>query len=212
MTATSVATADNAAPDPKGMKRVAKAAETSAAAPKTIWVIDTTATPDSGPRTHHQMVDGLVKPFVFENGKPVEMPREIAHKFLKDPAFIATDKDGRRIAYKRTPKQPDELGAGEALILDKNETVARFDELTSQALYQRATALVGGERFVRTLDSKPAVQARAEMIDFIVKTKEAIAAANKEKAQKQSQPDRAADDDLDDFTPEPSDDDEDLAA
>ncbi|MCC6775634.1 MAG: hypothetical protein IT537_03200 [Hyphomicrobiales bacterium] len=199
MTATAVATADAALDDKKTKPK--KPAE-----PRTMFVIDTTATPDAGQRVHHVMVDGLQKPFTFKTGDPLELPAAIAHKFLKDEAFVQVDKDGNRIAYKRTPKQPDELGAGETLQLTQQETVARYDELSTQALYQRVSAMIGGERFAKQPEGKPQALIRDEMIAFIIKSKEDLAAANKErKARQQVQ----AKEETDEFD---LDDDEDLAA
>lgn len=149
------------------------------------FVLDTTAQPDQyvnnivvpGARVHDQMVDGRRRSFKFEQGKPVEMPAAIAMKFLRDPAFIRTDAKGVEVDYLRTPKQPDELGAGERMVLKDNETIARIDELSGPALLQRAVALPGGEKFGLS-ETKPD---RAEMIAFIVAAKAEIRKANTSK-------------------------------
>jgi len=87
-----------------------------------VHVLDTTAQPDSvdsegktrsGKRSHQMPVDGAVRTFEFEHGKPLAMPRAVALKFLKHyPAFQLTDADGNPKAFLRPPKQPHELQAG----------------------------------------------------------------------------------------------------
>src|SRR5712692_9327118 len=89
-----------------------------------LFVLDTTATLASGPRTHEMIVDGAVKPFTFEPSKPLPLDPAVALKFLKHAAFQLTDENGAPKEYRRRPKQPDELEAGEALILADEQTVA----------------------------------------------------------------------------------------
>lgn len=152
------------------------------AQPEPWYVVDTTAQPDtiqngvviSGARTHEQFVDGRIKPFVFKAGEPVAMSPATAIKFLRHDAFIRTDKDGNQIEYQRAPKQPEDLGAGERLVLKDNETVARYDELSTVALQQRAAELPGGEQFSGA-NGKPD---RAAMIAFIVQARTALRKAN----------------------------------
>ncbi|TIW14897.1 MAG: hypothetical protein E5V70_05250 [Mesorhizobium sp.] len=65
-----------------------------------MYVIDMTATPNSGPREHDMMVDGVVRSIKFVPGKPYKMPREVAVKFLRiSTAFKLTDADGNVLAW-----------------------------------------------------------------------------------------------------------------
>lgn len=185
----------------------AKSTEKSAAAKepaatKTMFVLDTTAGPDTtdmagktipGARIHEMPVDGVIKTYKFERNTPLELPVAIAVKFLKTEAFKHTDKDGNIIAYSRPPKQPDELQAGEKLELAVNETVARYDELSNAALQQRVLEMPGGEKFADN-------PTRKGMVDFVVATKEA---AKKRNVVSERSPDT--------FIPEPNYD-EDMAA
>lgn len=143
------------------------------AAPKLLHVLDTTAQPPTfdannrviaGPRTHEMPVDGFTKSFVFEHGKPLPLPPEVALKFLKHDAFKLTDEAGNIKPFRRRPKQPDELQAGEALVLKDDETVATYEELSSAALQARVLEMPGGEKF----KSNPT---RAALIEFIVAAK-----------------------------------------
>jgi hypothetical protein len=158
--------------------------------PATMFVMDTTAAPDSydgngklvpGFRVHDIILDGAKRSFKFEAGKPTELPAVVAMKFLKHDALKATDKDGELIKFERPPRQPDELGAGERLELKVNETVARLDELSIPALMQRVLPIPGGEKF-GAMPDKPTKavleEFRAEMVRFLVDHKAATAKAN----------------------------------
>jgi hypothetical protein len=135
-------------------------------------VLDTTATPEFPKRVHEMIVDRILKSFTFEHGKGLEMPREIALKFLKWEAFKLVDAKGNVLDYQRRPKQPEELQAGEALTLADNETVARYDELSNGALQARVLELPGGEQFAVN-------PSRDAIIRFIVAHKQKIAATNR---------------------------------
>lgn len=148
------------------------AAANAVAAP--WFVIDTTAQHGSA-RIHDQLIDGQPQAFTFERGKPLEMPAAIAIKFLRDPAFVRTDAGGKPMPYKRAPKQPEDLGAGERLILAEDETVARYDEMSTSALLQRVVELPHGEKFTKAAE-KPA---REDLIEFIVQSKKERRAASK---------------------------------
>jgi hypothetical protein len=155
--------------------------------PKTFFVLDTTAIPGKGSRDHAMIVLGLHKSFKFEPGIPLEMPIEIAIKFLRHDAFKLTDKDGNPLPYHRQPRQPDELGAGEKLELNDHQTVADYGELTNMALLQRALELPGGEMLKDKGD-------RQSLTDFIIR---ATVARRKLNASKE------ADRDADSFLPDP---------
>lgn len=174
-------------PAAKPEKPKAKAAPKA----KTILVLDTTATPAGGPRIHEQLVNGQVRQFTFKPGEPLEMPIEVAVKFLRFPAFLRVNEKGEPIAYTRQPKQPEELQAGEQIELSEHETIARFDEITSKALLQRAMELPGGERFAAAGESGPD---REAMIAFLVEK-----AKERRKANIAAKPDIGADE----FFPEP---------
>lgn len=152
--------------------------------PNKMFVIDTTAQPDttaengqivSGARTHIMPFNGRSLPCKFEHAKPLELPTEVAVKFLKNDGFILTDKDGNPLEYKRRPRQPEELEAGERIALSPDETIARYDELSNGSLQKRALELPGGEKFAGV--NAP----RAAMIDFIKAAREAIQKANTSK-------------------------------
>jgi hypothetical protein len=111
----------------------------------TMRVLDTTAV--DGPRIHDMDVKGAIRKFKFEPGVGTEMPATVAAKFLKHAAFTLVDENGNALKYERAPKQPEELQAGETLVLAPHETVARFDELSSRALVQRCAEIPLGEKF-----------------------------------------------------------------
>lgn len=130
------------------------------AAPKTAFIIDTTAI--DAPRVHELIVDKTIRQFTFKPREPLKLPLPVAVKFLKHEGFQLANEKGEVIPYSRRPKQPNELGAGETFKLAENETIARYDELMTSALMQRALEMPGGEKF--STKDKPD---RVAMIDFI---------------------------------------------
>jgi hypothetical protein len=170
--------------------RVAReTAPSKPAEPKVYYVLDTSAAPENPSRTHEQIIDGGVQTFSFTYGKPTALPLAVATKFLRHDSFKLCDAQGRVVNYRRVPRQPDDLGAGEKFKLGDNETIARYDELTTSAILQRALELPGGERFAAgiTAEQRPAV------IDFIKDTFAKLRKANQSKE---------ADIGADDFVPE----------
>jgi hypothetical protein len=187
---------------PQGQPDMAAAATTKTDAPKTkkkaepMFVLDTTASAASGPRSHELIVDGLIQVFTFNPGKPLELDQATAAKFLKHDAFWLTDEKGKKIAYARRPKQPDELGAGEKFVLAEDQTVAKYEELSPKALYARCLELPGGEKFSRS-ETRPS---DASMIKFLMDHKAKLAKLNTSKESDTGDgeftPEAEADDDL----------------
>lgn len=164
-----------------------------AAPPADVYVLDTTAGPDtydqhqrpvSGDRIHEQIVNKQVVPFRFKMGIGTPMPFEIAAKFLQHEGFLLVDKDNKPIAYERPPKQADQLQAGEKIEIPPDHCIARLDELTNAALLKRVLVLPGGEKFANA--SAPGDRLR--IIKFMLARKAEIAKANLS-----TKPDRAAD-------------------
>jgi hypothetical protein len=118
-----------------------------------LFVEDSNAYPPYSPRIHDVLMDdGSVVPTKFEHGQKVEMDEAIAAKFLKDPAFIVTNADGKRI-------KPLTQNDGTA-VLDEEEVVATYDELSLDALVVRANATMGGEKITRS-------KGKAKVIEFL---------------------------------------------
>lgn len=111
---------------------------------KYLTVTDTTCTPEYPKRTHDFMYQGRRAQVTFElaKGACLNLPIDIALKFLKDEAFEVVDPDtGSK--YDPTPKQPDAAGA--SFELGPDEVVAKLDELTREALFIRAKQLPGSD-------------------------------------------------------------------
>jgi hypothetical protein len=135
-------------------------------APTTLFVLDSTATPEAPARTHEMIVDGAIREFTFKSRVPLELPRAIALRFVKHDSFKLTNAQGEPIAeFRRQPRQPDELQAGETLTLADDETVARYDELSTPALQHRVLEMPGSEHFDAPAPS------RKDMIAFIIAAK-----------------------------------------
>lgn len=144
-----------------GQARSAEQSSSQPTAPAQMFVLDTTCRPgDNAKRTHDMPINGQVRPITFEYGKPLPLPREVALKFLEHAEFLHTDVEGNVLPFQRRPKQPEDLGAGETLVLKEDETIARFDELSTIALQNRVIAKNGGEKFAASSD-------RGSMIAFL---------------------------------------------
>lgn len=151
-----------------------------------LHVVDTTARPDfqregvngaimtvSGARRHEQLVDGAVKVFSFEHAVPTKLPFAIAMKFLKTEGFVLTDENGKPIEFERVPDQPNAANSAQ-FKLAGNQVVARYDELSQEALLIRAAQLPGGEVFKKNAK-------RAEIIDFLIKTRAELEKINSQR-------------------------------
>lgn len=156
-----------------------------------VFVIDTTAVPTSdnpdGVRTHTVEVNGMDKRFVFKPDEPKELPKFVAAKFLKHEGFIRVDEEGNQMPWEDVPKQPDELAAGEKFRLEANQTIARLDELTNEALAHRAALLPRGDVMLNQATR------REEVVNFILD-------AEKKRRVENTRPEN---DDPDMYTPPP---------
>lgn len=94
------------------------------------------------------MENGGTKAYTFHEGKYLEMPHSHAMKFLVDASFIVCERpveDGGK-QYQPLPKGKKADGRFD---LQHDELVARYPELTKDALLIRAQAKNGGEDFTR---------------------------------------------------------------
>lgn len=161
----------------KQLSDIGEALGHEAEKPAQMLVLDTSATPSenspTGERMHAQIINGITKIFRFKPGVGTPLDPAVAAKFLRHDAFRLVDADGNELPYERVPKQPNDLQAGEKLVLADNETVARYDELTNAALLQRVLPLPGGEKFSAEAPDRKAV------IDFIIAAQQKLAAAKR---------------------------------
>lgn len=125
---------------------------------KTVYVLDTSATGESPVRSHDVFYNGKIERVEFKFGQPTPMPFDLGCKFML-PGFIVKDGDGLDMSA-----PPVTVDAVKFQIGD-DEIVAKYEELTQEALMLRALGRVGGEQFA---DNHTAT--RAELITFL-KTK-----------------------------------------
>lgn len=105
-------------------------------------VYDRNCSPAIPRRVHDIYVDGRLTSFTFEINKAVDLDEKIALIFLKDEAFEVIDPaTGKRLL----PLPKVEKTASGAPILSPLQTVARWDELTDEALYARCQQIAGGQ-------------------------------------------------------------------
>lgn len=139
-----------------------------------VLVVDTTATDPNRPRIHEYIEGGQVKRLSFKPNEAKELPRLLAATFLKHEGFIRVNAEGDQIEWDgAVPKQPSEMGAGEKFVLKANETIARFSELTAQAIANRAALIPGGPEFIQ----RPGLS-KQEVIDFVQRYHEEEARKN----------------------------------
>lgn len=148
---------------PKGVKKIVQIEatdeekETIAKETEKLYLVkDESCTTLCPRRVHEIIVNGEVKPVVFELGKDVNLPLAIAAKF-NIPGFKVYDNE-------EEIKKPTEAPQNIAMALDADKVVASYEELTTVALYLRAAIISGGEKF--TKDSK-----RSDLIDFLIESR-----------------------------------------
>lgn len=126
-------------------------------APDTLEVTDTTCVPGAPRRVHAMMIGGSVKEIEFNLGRPTAVPLDVGLRFLKTDAFLVVDpRTGRK--YDPTPPVPTQESG---FRLGPDETVARWDELTQDALFVRAKQLPGAE------DIKKGSTPKEKLIEFL---------------------------------------------
>lgn len=108
---------------------------------KMYRVTDTSATANNPKRTHEIIINGEIKSVFFEYGKATLVPFEEAAKFQKSEGFIVTNDEGNVM------EKPSDVPPAIMHTMKTNECIARFDEMTREALYMRSVMLPGGEKF-----------------------------------------------------------------
>jgi hypothetical protein len=125
-----------AAPKPRG----AVALPPSAKTPEDTVIFkvrDVLAT--NGPRTH-ELLDsrGIVHKYVFPNDRDsIDIPMSMAASLIGNEGFIVQNQEGRELRAVRRETQ----GANRGVILSFDETVAKYEELTQDALLARCKKL-----------------------------------------------------------------------
>lgn len=117
-------------------------------------VYDTSATAQNPVRIHDLVFDGIVEQVKFNYGEATKLPLAKALKFQK-AGFLVKDADDVLIP---TPSETPETVKTQ---LKEGEIIARYEELTNEALLLRVAILPGGEAFTRASKKK-------ELVDFLV--------------------------------------------
>lgn len=117
---------------------------------ETVFVTDSTATPGYPTRTHEIIVNGNNVQYEFQHGKSCEMPYAHGMKFLGIESFEVKHRDGTRIPT--LPNVAERANGQQPPKLRPDEVIAKFDELSEEALIRRSNAIPGGERFTGQSD------------------------------------------------------------
>ena len=123
---------------------------------KFLKVIDSSLTLDHAIRTHQVVINGEVSDVVFKYGEDKLLPESVAMKFSKEGFRIVHIEDDAEIYI------PREIPIGAPVQLKPDEVIARYTELTFEALRTRAVILPGGEKFIQD-----GVQSQ-DIIDFLI--------------------------------------------
>lgn len=120
-----------------------------------VW--DSSATPQAKERIHEIIFEGEIIEVTFNYNKPTLLPFEKAIKFRQD-GFIVKDPAGFQV------EGPNKKNDSVTDKLEKNEVIARLDELSLDALIVRAVMRPGGEKYSKSTSKK-------ELIDFLLADK-----------------------------------------
>jgi hypothetical protein len=117
---------------------------------ESLFVYDKTAT--KGPRMHDfRDGRGIAAPYVFADNKtPVAVPFSAAIRLVENNGFTVIDAEGNILT---ASKERDEK-----VTLKSNETIARYDQLTAEAL---------GEKLI-SLSAPSSVKRKEDMIAWLV--------------------------------------------
>lgn len=109
---------------------------------KALLVNDLSVNETSGPRTHVIVVGGQEIEVKFELGKQTILPFEQGAKFMGKEGFVVREVDGNEL---KIPAVPSDSVAAQ---IGPDECVAKYDELTFNALKVRAAQKQDGEIFL----------------------------------------------------------------
>jgi len=120
-----------------------------------LKVIDSSLTLDHPKRIHQIIINGEVTDVIFVYGEDKFLPESVAMKFSKE-GFRIVHPDDTEVEI------PREIPHGAPVQLLPDEVIARYTELTFEALRTRAVILPGGEKFIQD-----GVQSQ-DIIDFLM--------------------------------------------
>lgn len=131
--------------------------------PAMFQVTDSSATMHYPTRVHEIILNGKVERITFNHGEPTLLPFEKAAKFQRE-GFTMLSEDGTEL------KRPSDTPPVVQLSIKSSEVVARLEELTQEALFLRASILIGGEKFGKNSNKK-------DMIAFLIEHNEKLGIA-----------------------------------
>lgn len=123
---------------------------------KVLKVIDSSLTLENSKRIHQIIINGEITDIVFVYGEDKFLPESVAMKFSKEGFKIVHPENDTEVEI------PREIPFGAPVQLRPDEVIARYSELSFDALRTRAVILPGGEKFIQE-----GVEAQ-DMIDFLI--------------------------------------------
>lgn len=122
---------------------------------KYLLVKDSSVTEEHNHRTHEIVVKNEIIPITFRYGEDTILPFEHGIKFMKD-GFTVEEVDGSTLELPVVPAE------NVSATLEKDQCVARFSELKTDALKLRAAQKNGGEIYLDATE-----QDRKEILAFL---------------------------------------------
>lgn len=129
---------------------------------KHLKVIDSSLTLENQKRIHQIIINGEITDVVFVYGEDKFLPESVAMKFSKEGFRIVHPEDDSEVEI------PREIPFGAPVQLKADEVIARYSELSFDALRTRSVILPGGEKFIQDV-----VEAQ-DMIDFLMGKEQTI--------------------------------------
>lgn len=108
-----------------------------------LKVIDSSVTLDNPKRVHQIILNGEVTDVIFNYGEDKFLPESVAMKFSKEGFRIVHPENDAEVEI------PREIPVGAPVQLRPDEVIARYTELSFEALRTRAVILPGGEKFIQ---------------------------------------------------------------
>lgn len=108
-----------------------------------LKVIDSSVTLDNPKRIHQIIINDEIIDVVFVYGEDKFLPESVAMKFSKEGFRIVHPENDAEVEI------PREIPVGAPVQLRPDEVIARYTDLSFEALRTRAVILPGGEKFIQ---------------------------------------------------------------
>ncbi|WP_417790288.1 hypothetical protein [Terasakiella pusilla] len=144
---------------PKTAPRQENNAQSSAAGKETLYVVDTTCQPNApyNVRQHEVMEgNGRIVAYDFKYNEATPMPAGHARRFLHIPQFKIYEDESLNTLVP-TVSKADSNADKKGVQLQPGQVIARLDELSTEALFNRCCQYAGSETLGQASDRTDAI-------------------------------------------------------